>query len=63
MKMKVVCYQLEVGKIFADVSTECSSHHQAKLKKCGQTTVYSHALLRIHVNGDQKLIWIALPPP
>ena len=25
---KVICYQLELGKNFANVSTECSSHHQ-----------------------------------
>ena len=24
---KVVCYQLELGKNLADISSECSSHH------------------------------------
>ena len=28
MKRKVICYQLELGKELADVSTECSSCHQ-----------------------------------
>ena len=26
---KVMCYQLDFRKELADVSTECSSHHQA----------------------------------
>ena len=27
---KVICYQLELGKYLADVSTECSSRHQGR---------------------------------
>ena len=30
---KVICYQLELGKELADVSTECSSRHQGEILK------------------------------
>ena len=63
---KVICYQLELGKKLADVLTECSSRHQGKSEEL-QTNIaiYSHALLRIHVIGGQRLVRIAPPslPP
>ena len=30
---EVICYQLEFGKELADISTECSSFHQGKVKE------------------------------
>ena len=47
---KVICYQLEFGNYFANVSTECSSRHQGKSEKVlTNAAIYGHALLRIRV--------------
>ena len=53
---KVICYELERGKKLADVLTECSSRHQGESEEV-QTNIaiYSHALLRIHVIGGQRM--------
>ena len=60
---KVICYQLELGKITCDISTECSSCHQGESEEV-QTNI-SHALLRTHVIGGQRSVRIAPPslPP
>ena len=42
-------------------STECSSHHQGKVKEMRTDVIYSHALLRIHVIGGQMSVRIASP--
>ena len=47
---------------FANISTECSSHHQDKSKEVWtNTAVNGNALLRIHIIGGQGLMWIAPP--
>ena len=63
---KVICFQLELGKKLADVSTECSSRHQGESDKVWTNiAIYSHALLRIHIIGGQRSVRIAPPslPP
>ena len=55
----MICYQLELGKKLANVSTECSSRHQGESEEV-QTNIaiYSHALLGIHVIGGQRSVRI-----
>ena len=64
--MKKLCYQLELGKELADVSTECCSRHQGESEEV-QTNVaiYSHGLLRVHVIRGQRLVRVTPPflPP
>ena len=37
---KVICYQLEFGNNFADVSTECSSRHQGESERSAKQHCY-----------------------
>ena len=54
---KVIWYQLELGKQLADVSTECSSYQEGESEEVGiNVAIYSHALLKIHVIGSQRLV-------
>ena len=54
---KVIWYQLELGKQLADVLTECSSCQEGESEEVGiNIAIYSHALLKIHVIGSQKLV-------
>ena len=48
-----------------DVSTDSSSHHQGESEEVRTTAIYSHALLRMHVIGGQRLVRVAPPslPP
>ena len=60
---KVIWYQLELGKPLADVSTECSSRHEYKSEEVGiNVAIYSHALLKIHVVGGQRLDKLLISP-
>ena len=62
-KEKVICYQLELRKWHADVSTECFSCHQGKSEEVWTNSAnYSHALLRIHNIGGQRSVGMLLPP-
>ena len=63
---KVILYQLELGNELADVLTECSSRHQGESEEVRtNSAIYSHALLRIHLIGDQRSVRIGPPtlPP
>ena len=57
---------MHVLKRVADVSTECSSHHQGESKEVRtNVAIYSHVLLRIGIIGGQRSVRIAPPslPP
>ena len=49
---KVICYQLQLGHI----STECSSRQGKSEEVQTNITIYSHALLRIHVIRGQRSV-------
>lgn len=47
-------------KTFANISTDCFSHHLDKTKKYKTSILYSHALLRIRIIRGQRSVRIAL---
>ena len=64
--MKRLCYQLELGKELADVSTECCSRYRGESEEVRtNVAIYSHALLIVHVIRGQKLVRVTPPflPP
>ena len=46
-----------------DISTECSTCHQGKGEKLQTNTIYSHALLRIHVIRGQRSVTDIMQEP
>ena len=62
--MKRLCYQLELGKELADVSTECCSRYRGESEEVRtNVAIYSHALLIVHVIRGQKLVRVTPPFP
>ena len=53
---------MSLEKKLANISTKCSSHHQAESEKtANKRCYYSHTLLRIHIIGGQRSVKISPP--